>query len=923
MSARKLILVDGSGYLYRAFHALPPLSNSKGEPTGAVLGVLNMLNKMIKEESPDRIAVVFDAPGRTFRDELFEQYKAHRPTMPDEIRAQVKPLYDTVAAMGVPLLCVPGVEADDVIGTLAMQGAASGFEVLISTGDKDMAQLVGPQIGLINTMSNTRLDRAGVKAKFDVFPEQIVDYLALVGDTSDNIPGIAGVGPKTAAKWLNQYQTLDGLIAHASDVAGKVGENLRNGLVILELSRKLATIDTALKLDVTAEGLAAGAPDLSRLRELYTRLELRALLKSLGPAIESPAADAGAAVVDVVIAETAGVQPAIVVAVVETAAVARDYHKILSQDALEAWLAKLAAAPLMSFDTETDSLDYMQARIVGLSFAVAPGEAAYVPLGHDYPGAPHQLDREKVLEAFKPLLEDPTRPKLGHHLKHDSHSLANYGIALSGQRFDSMLESYVLNSVATRHDMDAITEKYLGIKAIRYEDVAGKGAKQITFNQVDVDRAAEYSAEQADVTLRLHLTLWPQLEAQPALKAVYETIEQPLVPVLYRMERAGVLVDRELLRIQSSELAARMLELQTLAHVEAGGAFNVDSPKQLQEILFGKLGIPVIRKTPTGQPSTAEDVLEELAATYPLPKLILEYRGVAKLKSTYTDKLPEQINQATGRIHTSYHQAVAATGRLSSTDPNLQNIPIRTQEGRRIRQAFVAPPGHSLVAADYSQIELRIMAHLSGDASLLHAFAQDLDVHQATAAEVFSMPLESVSADQRRSAKAINFGLMYGMSAFGLARQLGIGRGDAQKYMDLYFERYPGVKRYMEETRRQARESGFVETVFGRRLYLPEIQSRNQALRQYAERSAINAPMQGTAADIIKRAMIEVDAWLQRSRIPARLIMQVHDELILEVADEAVEAMVGQLRTHMAQAAALAVPLKVDVGIGRNWDEAH
>jgi DNA polymerase I len=923
MSARKLILVDGSGYLYRAFHALPPLSNSKGEPTGAVLGVLNMLNKMIKEESPDRIAVVFDAPGRTFRDELFEQYKAHRPAMPDDIRAQVKPLYDTVAAMGIPLLCVPGVEADDVIGTLAKQGAAAGFEVLISTGDKDMAQLVGPQIGLINTMSNTRLDRAGVKAKFDVFPEQIVDYLALVGDTSDNIPGIAGVGPKTAAKWLNQYHTLDELIAHAGDVGGKVGENLRNGLVILELARKLATIDTALKLDVTAEGLAAGAPDLSRLRELYTRLELRALLKSLGAGIESPAADVGAAVVGVAIAETAGAQPAIAVAVVETPADAHDYHKIESQDALDAWLAKLAAAPLMSFDTETDSLDYMQARIVGLSFAVAPGEAAYVPLGHDYAGAPHQLDREKVLEAFKPLLEDPTRPKLGHHLKHDAHSLANYGIALAGQRFDSMLESYVLNSVATRHDMEAITEKYLGIKAMRYEDVAGKGAKQIAFNQVDVDRAAGYSAEQADVTLRLHLNLWPQIEAQPTLKAVYETIEQPLVPVLYRMERAGVLVDRELLRIQSSELAARMLELQTLAHVEAGGAFNVDSPKQLQEILFGKLGIPVMRKTPTGQPSTAEDVLEELAATYPLPKLILEYRGVAKLKSTYTDKLPGQINQSTGRIHTSYHQAVAATGRLSSTDPNLQNIPIRTQEGRRIRQAFVAPPGHSLVAADYSQIELRIMAHLSGDASLLHAFAQDLDVHQATAAEVFSTPLEAVSADQRRSAKAINFGLMYGMSAFGLARQLGIGRGDAQKYMDLYFERYPGVKRYMEETRRQARETGFVETVFGRRLYLPEIQSRNQALRQYAERSAINAPMQGTAADIIKRAMIEVDAWLQRSRLPARLIMQVHDELILEVADEAVEAIAGQLRTHMAQAATLAVPLKVDVGVGCNWDEAH
>jgi DNA polymerase-1 len=926
VSARKLILVDGSGYLYRAFHALPPLSNSKGEPTGAVLGVLNMLNKMIKEESPDRIAVVFDAPGRTFRDDLFEQYKAHRPAMPDDLRAQVQPLYETVAAMGLPLLRVPGVEADDVIGTLSKQGAASGYDVLISTGDKDMAQLVGPNVGLINTMSNTRLDRAGVKAKFDVFPEQIADYLALVGDTSDNIPGIAGVGPKTAAKWLNQYQTLDALIAHVGDIGGKVGENLRGGLEILELSRKLATIDTALELDITAEGLVAGAPDIARLRELYSRLELRALQRSLGPLPGPSAPEANAAVIEVVVAETGGqAVAAVAVAVVEPPAAARDYHKILSQEALDTWLAKLAAAPLISFDTDTDTdnLDYMQARLVGLSFAVAPGEAAYLPLGHDYPGAPPQLDRDKVLAAFKPLLEDPALLKVGHHLKYDAHILVNYGIALNGQRFDSMLESYVLNSVATRHDMDSTVAKYLGIKTIHYEDVVGKGAKQITFNQVEVDRAAEYAAEDADVTLQLHLCLWPQIEALPALKAVYETIEQPLVPVLYRMERAGVLVDRELLRIQSSELAARMLELQAQAHAEAGGPFNVDSPKQLQEILFGKLGIPVMRKTPTGQPSTAEDVLEELAATYPLPKLILEYRGVAKLKSTYTDKLPLQIDQATGRIHTSYHQAVAATGRLSSTDPNLQNIPIRTKEGRRIRQAFVAAPGHSLVAADYSQIELRIMAHLSGDASLLRAFAEDRDVHQATAAEVFSAPLDEVSADQRRSAKAINFGLMYGMSAFGLARQLGISRGDAQRYMDLYFERYPGVKRYMEETRRQARETGYVETVFGRRLYLPEIQSRNQALRQYAERSAINAPMQGTAADIIKRAMIEVDAWLQTSRLPARLIMQVHDELVLEVADRAIDTIVGQLRKHMAQAATLAVPLKVDVGIGLNWDQAH
>ena len=922
MAARKLILVDGSGYLYRAFHALPPLTTSKGEPTGAVLGVLNMLNKMIKEEAPDRIAVVFDAPGRTFRDDLFDQYKAHRAPMPDDLRAQVQPLFDTVAAMGLPLLRVTGVEADDVIGTLAKQGANAGFKVLISTGDKDMAQLVGPNIELLNTMSNTRLDRIGVKAKFDVFPEQIIDYLALTGDASDNIPGITSVGPKTAAKWLNQFQTLDSLIAHAAEISGKVGENLRNELPMLELSRKLATIDTTLDLQITTEQLEPGAPDGARLRELYTRLELRALLKALGP---EPAAAAGITEIDVVIAESPGAGPAEVSAAIAvgTRSAVRDYHKILAQQEFDAWLEKLSAAPLISFDTETDSLAYMQARIVGVSFAVTPGEAAYVPLGHDYAGAPPQLDLALVLAALKPVLEDLTKAKLGHHLKYDAHVLANYGIALNGQRFDSMLESYVLNSVATRHDMDSTAQRYLGVKTTHYEDVAGKGAKQISFSQVDVDRAAEYSAEDADITLQLHRAIWPQIEAVPALKFVYENIEQPLVPVLFRMERAGVLVDRELLKTQSAELAAKMLELEKQAHREAGGVFNVDSPRQLQEILFGKLGIPVKRKTPTGQPSTAEDVLEELAEDYALPKLILEYRGVAKLKSTYTDNLPQQIDPNTGRIHTSYHQAVAATGRLSSTDPNLQNIPIRTQEGRRIRQAFIAPRGSLLVAADYSQIELRIMAHLSGDATLLRAFAEDRDVHQATAAEVFGLSLESVSADQRRSAKAINFGLMYGMSAFGLARQLGIGRGDAQKYMDLYFERYPGVKRYMEETRRQARQSGYVETVFGRRLYLPEIQSRNAALRQYAERSAINAPMQGTAADIIKRAMIEVDAWLQSSRVAARLIMQVHDELVLEVAEDAVDTVVGQIRTHMIRAADLSVALKVDVGLGRNWDEAH
>jgi DNA polymerase I len=918
MTTPKLLLVDGSSYLYRAFHALPPLANSQGIPTGAVLGVLNMLNKLIKEESPTRIAVVFDAPGRTFRDDLFEQYKAHRPPMPDDLRSQLQPLLDAVEAMGLPLLRITGVEADDVIGTLAKQSAERGCAVLISTGDKDMAQLVDAHIGLVNTMSNTRLDRDGVKAKFDVFPEQIVDYLALVGDSSDNIPGVTGVGPKTAAKWLNQYQTLDSLIANAAAIGGKVGENLRGELPMLELSRKLATIHTSVPLTLQADELVPGAPDVARLRELYTRLELRALLRSLDSASETAASSPDGAIA----AEAAGAatsappDPALPPR-------RRDYEKIVTQEAFDRWLAKLEAAPLISFDTETDSLDYLRAQIVGLSFAVEAGEAAYVPLGHDYPGAPDQLDRTAVLAAMKDLLEDETKPKLGHHLKFDCHILENYGIAIAGQRYDSMLESYVLNSVVTRHDMDSTVQKYLGLKTITYEDVCGKGAKQITFNQVDVDRATEYAAEDADVTLQLHQALWPQLEALPQLKSLYESIEQPLVPVLYRMERAGVLVDRELLRKQSGELAIRMLELQGQAHAEAGGVFNVDSPKQLQEILFVKLGIPVIRKTPTGQPSTAEDVLEELAESHVLPKLILEYRGIAKLKSTYTDKLPEQIDAHTGRIHTSYHQAVAATGRLSSTDPNLQNIPIRTPEGRRIRQAFVAAPGHSLVAADYSQIELRIMAHLSGDVSLLTAFAEDRDVHQATAAEVFGVALQNVSADHRRSAKAINFGLIYGMSAFGLAKQLGIGRGEAQKYVDLYFERYPGVRRYMDETKQKAREAGFVETLFGRRLYLPEIQSRNQALRQYAERSAINAPMQGTAADIIKRAMIDVDAWLRASKAKARLIMQVHDELVLEVADDAVTTLVQQIRDRMAHAAELKVPLKVDVGIGPNWDEAH
>jgi len=930
MSTRKLVLVDGSSYLYRAFHALPPLTNSRGEPTGAVLGVLNMLGKLLKEESPDRIAVVFDAPGRTFRDDLFDQYKAHRAPMPDDLRAQIQPLLDAVAAMGLPVLRIGGVEADDVIGTLALRGAEAGYSVLISTGDKDMAQLVGPQVQLVNTMSNTRLDRVGVKVKFDVFPEQIVDYLALVGDTSDNIPGVKGVGPKTAAKWLNQYHSLDALLAHAHEIPGKVGENLRNELAALELSRRLATIDTNLSLELTPDELTPRAADLALLRDLYTRLELRLLLKSLEasePAASASRGDVEDASDDDAVDGLAAPSPTAASPTasfgVASGTPAGIYTTISEPEVFSAWLAKLKSAPLTSFDTETDSLNYMRARIVGLSFAVVPGEAAYVPLGHDYAGAPPQLDRDRVLAALKPWLEDAGSAKLGHHLKFDAHVLANYGIHIAGQRYDSMLESYVLNSVGNRHDMDSAAQRYLGRKTIHYEDVCGKGAKQITFNQVPVDRAAEYAAEDADVTLQLHRALWPQIAALPKLAVLYETIEQPLVQVLYRMERTGVLVDAALLRVQSGELTMRMRELETLAHAEAGGSFNLDSPKQLQEILFGKLGIPVSRKTPTGQPSTAEDVLEELAEKFPLPRLILEYRGVAKLKSTYTDKLPDLIEPSSGRIHTSYHQAVAATGRLSSSDPNLQNIPIRTPEGRRIRQAFIAAPGFSLVAADYSQIELRIMAHLSGDAGLLRAFEEDRDVHQATAAEVFSVALSEVTPDHRRSAKAINFGLIYGMSAFGLARQLGIGRSEAQRYVDLYFERYPGVKRYMDETRRQAHETGFVETVLGRRLYLPEIQSRNQALRQYAERSAINAPMQGTAADIIKRAMIDIDAWLQSGTVRARMIMQVHDELVLEVPDADVAQVTDGLRDRMARAAELRVPLRVDIGVGKNWDEAH
>jgi len=910
-----LVLVDGSSYLYRAFHALPQFSSSRGEPTGAVLGVVNMLLKLIKDESPHLIAVVFDAPGKTFRDELFAEYKADRQPMPDDLRSQVAPILEIVAAMGLPLLRVEGVEADDVIGTLATRAASEKCRVLISTGDKDMTQLVNDYITCVNTMTDTLLDRAGVKAKFDVFPEQIVGYLALIGDNIDNIPGVPKVGPKTAAKWLNEYTTLDNLIANAANVPGKVGDSLREHLTTLELSRKLATIDCDLKLDVSSADLAPRPPDNERLRDIYTRLELKSLLRQI-PSSEAPSPEPVTVPPTPTVPATPTVSP-------QPAALARRYETVVTQEDLDRWLEILRTAPLFAFDTETTSLEYMKAQIVGFAFSAEPGHAAYIPVGHDYAGAPDQLDRNLVLEKLKPILEDSARPKVGHHLKYDAHVLANCGIELKGMRYDSMLESYVLNSTVIDHNMDSAAAKYLGIKPIRYEDVAGRGARQLTFSQVPVDRAAEYSAEDADVTLQLHRALWSQLEAVPALKRVYEEIEQPLVEVLKRVEEDGVLIDREMLKRQSGELAKRMREIEVETHREAGAPFNLESPRQLQELLFNKLQLPVMRKTPTGQPSTAEDVLEELAGSYALPRLILEYRAFAKLKSTYTDKLPLQVDPRTGRIHTSYHQAVAATGRLSSTDPNLQNIPIRTPEGRRIRQAFVAPPGHVLMAADYSQIELRIMAHFSGDKGLLEAFSQERDIHQATASEVFGIALDQVSHDQRRSAKVINFGLIYGMSAFGLARQLGIERSAAQRYVDLYFERYPGVKRFMDQTRAQARQQGYVETVFGRRLYLNDINSRNNQLRQYAERAAINAPMQGTAADIIKRAMINAHQWIQGEAVPARIIMQVHDELVFEVASDAVEAVRKGVQEHMSTAATLRVPLKVEIGVGKNWDEAH
>lgn len=893
-----LVLIDGSSYLYRAFHALPPLTNSQGEPTGALHGVLTMIQKLLREEQPAHVAVVFDAPGKTFRDELYAEYKANRPPMPDDLRSQVQPILDAVAAMGLPLLRVEGVEADDVIGTLCKQAVSNGLTVLVSTGDKDLAQLVNDKVTLINTMNDSRMDRDGVKAKFDVYPEQIVDYLALVGDTSDNIPGVPMVGAKTAAKWLNQYASADSIVENSEEIKGKVGDSLRNSVEQLRLSQDLATIRSDLDLGIGISDLSPAVPDTARLRELYGHFELRSLLGQLDEKNEQPAR------------------------AVENSD-ETDYETVLTWDAFDRWFEKINHAELTAFDTETTSINYMQAEIVGLSLAVVANEAAYIPLAHDYPGAPDQLPRDEVLQRLRNWLQDDSKKKVGHHLKYDAHILARYDIALRGMQFDSMLESYVLNSVATRHDMDSVARHYLGRETIHYEDVAGKGVKQLTFNQIDLATAAPYAAEDADITLQLHQTLWKQLGQHAALRRVYEEIEQPLVPILLEMEETGVLVDRQMLNTQSGELARKMIELEARAHDLAGGPFNLSSPKQLQEILFEQLELPIIRKTPKGQPSTAEDVLIELAGDYELPAVIIDFRSVSKLKSTYTDKLPLQIAASTGRIHTSYHQAVAATGRLSSTDPNLQNIPIRTPEGRRIRQAFIAPEGQVLLAADYSQIELRIMAHLSADPGLMNAFADEQDVHRATAAEVFGLSPTDVSDDQRRSAKAINFGLMYGMSAFGLAKQLGITRGEAQEYVDLYFDRYPGVKTYMDDIREKASADGFVETVYGRRLYLPEINARNANRRQYAERTAINAPMQGTAADIIKKAMISVQQWLHDEQPGARMIMQVHDELVFEVDENKVDGVRDRVIAIMSDAATLCVPLKVDAGIGKNWDEAH
>jgi len=891
---KTLYLVDGSSYLYRAYHALPKLTNSSGEPTGALLGVANMLRRLIKDADSENIAVVFDAKGPTFRHEMYDLYKANRPPMPADLRQQIEPIHELVRLLGLPLIQVTGVEADDVIGTLAARAAAEKVDCVISTGDKDMAQLVNDYVSLINTMTNTAMDVDGVREKFGVTPAQIVDFLALTGDKADNIPGVEKCGPKTAAKWLNEWQDLAGVMENAENVKGKIGEYLREALEILPLSQDLATIRIELELDQNIVDLKRVPVDETTLRDFLQHNEFSSWLQELGQDESSAATP-----VDI------------------------NYTTVMDWETFNYWLGKLQSAELIAFDTETTSLDPMQAELVGLSFAIEAHEAIYIPVGHNYPGVPEQLDRKTVLEALKPLLEAKSPHKVGQHIKYDMNVLSRYDLAVDGVAFDTMLESYVFNSTGSRHDMDSLALKYLGHQTTHYEEIAGKGKKQISFSQVSIEDAGHYAAEDADITLRLHQHLWPRLKTEASLEKVFVDLEIPLIPVLARMEQAGVLIDGKLLLRQSSELAKRMMELEAQSHEAAGQPFNLGSPKQLQQILFEKLELPVVRKTPKGQPSTAEDVLKELADNYELPKLILEHRSISKLKSTYTDKLPLQINPHTERVHTSYHQAVAATGRLSSSNPNLQNIPIRSAEGRKIRKAFIAPPGKLVLAADYSQIELRIMAHLSADEGLLKAFHDGVDVHRSTAAEVFDEKYAKVTDNQRRAAKAINFGLMYGMSAFGLSKQLEISRMEAQEYMDTYFSRYPAVQGFMESTREQAREQGYVETLFGRRLYLPEINASNMMRRQGAERAAINAPMQGTAADIIKIAMIDVDKWIQAKNPGCCLVMQVHDELVLEVDEGALQVVQDGVISRMAAAADLDVPLVVDVGSGLDWDTAH
>ncbi|VAW53637.1 DNA polymerase I [hydrothermal vent metagenome] len=900
-----LILVDGSSYLFRAFHGLPPLTNSKGQPTGAIYGVINMLKKLVVDYQPEYMAVVFDAKGKTFRSDLYQDYKANRPPMPDDLRTQIEPIHQLVDALGYPRIVVSGVEADDVIGTLAQQAEAAGHEVLISTGDKDLAQLVTDKISLINTMNNHVSTPESVIEKFGVSADKIIDYLALIGDTADNIPGINKVGPKTAVKWLAQYESVENIIDHADEFKGKVGEYLRAGLEQLPLSYQLATIVCDVELDKTPNDCLLQPADTVKLKDLYTEYELKTWLKQLN---DNSATQASASNTDQ--------------ATIQDAAPKGEYQTVLTQKDFDIWLEQLKNADVFAFDTETTSLNYMQAQVVGVSFSVEPGKAAYVPFGHNYDDAPAQLSEAVVLGQLKTLLEDPNVAKLGQNLKYDVHVLKNHGIHMQGISHDTLLESFILDSTK-RHDMDSLASQFLNHDTIHFEDVAGKGVKQLTFNQIDLEKAGPYAAEDADITLRLHQAIYQQLQDKPALLNVYQDIELPLMPIIQQIERNGVKIDANMLNTQSQQLSEQMQQLEQQSYDLAGEAFNLASPKQIQAIFFEKMGLPIIRKTKKGQPSTAEDVLQELAVDHELPRIILQHRGLSKLKSTYTEKLPKLIDSNTGRVHTSYHQTGAATGRMSSSDPNLQNIPVRSEEGRRIRQAFIADEGNCLLAADYSQIELRIMAHLSADESLLTAFQQGQDIHRATAAEVFNVALDKVETEQRRAAKAINFGLIYGMSAFGLAKQLNVTRYEAQDFIDVYFERYPGVKRYMDTTREKAHDIGYVETLFGRRLYLPEINSRNGMRRQYAERTAINAPMQGTAADIIKRAMIKVHNHLLETDISALMIMQVHDELVFEVAKNQVDTLSELLHIEMESAADLNVPLLVDIGTGKNWDEAH